>query len=219
MNVLQIPPLVKKLPAPKDELLHAFFRDDSLARMKGEPIAMWIVRFCEQLGKLNRVGVDVITALPDVAGWQALNLLGLTEDRIERVVSQLPDDIFPMDKISAELNRVFPTAHMNEPESSTPAIPPGRAWSSNARERVPRSVRPHHRWGQSRSTVAAERTRDQSGAASSAQWDTFEEVKDTEEEDNDGSGDTIDLRDLQENVRDELEVLATLQWTMARTMP
>ena len=44
MNVLQLHPLLKKLPARKNELLHAFFRDDSLARMKGEPIAMWLVR-------------------------------------------------------------------------------------------------------------------------------------------------------------------------------
>ena len=29
------------------------------------------VRFYEQLGKLNRVGVDIVTALPDIAGWQA----------------------------------------------------------------------------------------------------------------------------------------------------
>ena len=38
--------------------------------------------------------------------------------------------------------------------------------------------------------------------------DTLEEVVDTEDEDNDGS-DTIDPGDLQESVRDELEVLAT----------
>ena len=43
MSVLQSSPLVKKLPARKNELLHAFFRDDSLARTKGEPIAMWLV--------------------------------------------------------------------------------------------------------------------------------------------------------------------------------
>ena len=189
MNVLQTSPWVKKLPASKDDLLHAFFRDDSVARMKGEPIAMWLVRFYDQLSKLNRVGVDIVTALPDVAGWQALNLAGLTEDRIERVVSRLPDEAFPLDKISAELNRVFASVHMNEPVSSAPAVPPGRAWSSNERERVPRPVRLHHRW-----------TRDQSGPASSTQRDTFEEVRDTEEEDNDGSGDYV---------QDELEVLAT----------
>ena len=45
MNVLQSSPLVKKLPARKKELLHVFFRDDSLARTKGEPIAMWLVRY------------------------------------------------------------------------------------------------------------------------------------------------------------------------------
>ena len=128
---------MKKLPARKNELLHAFFRDDSLARTKGEPI--------EQLGKLNRVGIDTVAALPDVVGWQALNLAGLTEDRIEGVVSWLPDDTFPLDTISAELNRVFASVHMSEPVSATPAIPPGRAWTSNERERVPRRVRPHHR--------------------------------------------------------------------------
>ena len=206
MSVLQTSPLVKKLPARKNELLHAFFRDDSLARTKGEPIAMWLVRYNEQLGKLNRVGIDIVTSLPDVAGWQALNLAGLLEDRIERVVSRLPNDTFPLDTISAEINRVFASVHMSEPVSSTPAIPPGRAWSTNERERAPRNARLHHRWGQFRPTFAAERT--QNHSAWSAQWDTFEEVVDTEDEDNDGS-DTIDPGDLQEYVRDELEVLAT----------
>ena len=94
---------------------------------------MWLVRYCEQLGGLNRVGVDIVASLPDVAGWQALNLAGLREDRIERLVSRHPDDTFPLDKISAELYRMFASVHMNEPMSSTTAIPPSRAWSSNER--------------------------------------------------------------------------------------
>ena len=101
---------------------------------------------------------------------------------------------------------MFASVHMSERVYSTPAIPPGRAWSSNERERVSRNPRPHHRWGQSRPTFATERT--QNHSASSAQWDTSEEVVDTEDEDNDGSN-TIDPGDLQEYVRDELEVLAT----------
>ena len=121
-------------------------------------------------------------------------------------MSRLPHDTFPLDAISVERNRVFASVHVSEHMSSTPAIPPCRAWSSNERERVPRNPRPHRRWGESRPTFAAERTQNQS--ASSAQWDTFEEVVDTEDEDTDGS-DTIDLGDLQEYVRDELEVLAT----------
>ena len=88
------------------------------------------------------------------------------------------------------------------------------AWSSNERERVSRKLRPHHRWGQSRPTFATERTLNHS--ASSAQWDTFEEIVDTEDEDNDDS-DTIDPGDLQEYVRDELEVLAPA-WTMVKMM-
>ena len=100
MSVLQMSPLVKKLPARKNELLHAFFRDDSLARTKSRADCHAARAIPEQLGKLNRVG-------PDVADWQALNLAGLTEDRIERVVSRLLDDTFPLDKIFAELNRVF----------------------------------------------------------------------------------------------------------------
>ena len=214
VGVLQLSPLVKKLPARKNELLHAFFRDDSLARTTGEPIAMRLVRYNEQLGKLNRVGLDIVTSLPDVADWQALNLAGLTEDRIERVVSRLPDDTFPLDAISVGLNRVFASVHMSEHVSSIPAIPPRRAWSSNGRERVSRNPRPHHRWGQSRPTFATERT--QNHSASSAQWDTFEEVVDTEDEDNDGS-DTIDPGDLQEHVRDELEVLPPA-WTTVKRM-
>ena len=59
------------------------------------------------------------------------------------------------------------------------------------------SPRPHHRWGQSRPSFAAERTKNQS--ASSAQLDTFEEIVDIEDEDHDGS-DTIDPGDLQEYV-------------------
>ena len=115
-----------------------------------------------------------------------MNLAGPTEDRVERV-----GVTFQLDKTLAELN-------------------PDCAWSSNERERVPRPVRPHHRWVKSRPTFAAERAQNKSGAASSAQWDTFEEVIRTEEEeDNDGSGNTIDPGDLQEHVRDELEVLAT----------
>ena len=114
MSVFQSSPLVKELPARKNELLHAFFRDDPLARTKDEPIAVWLVRYNEQLGKLNRVGLDIVTSLPDAAGWQALNLAGLTEDRIERVVSRLPDDTFPLDTMSAELNRVFASVHMSE---------------------------------------------------------------------------------------------------------
>ena len=47
MSVLQSSPLVKKHPARKNELLHAFFRYDSLARTNGEPIAMW--RSCDSM--------------------------------------------------------------------------------------------------------------------------------------------------------------------------
>ena len=114
MSVLQSSPLVNKLLARKNELLHAFFRDDSLARTKGEPIAMWLVRYNEQLGQLNRVGLDIATSLPDVAGRKALNLAGLTEDRIEHVVSRLPDDTFPLDAISVELNCVFASFRAHE---------------------------------------------------------------------------------------------------------
>ena len=64
------------------------------------------------------VNLDIVTSLPDVSGWQASNLAGLTEDRIERVVSRLPDDTFPLDTISAELNRVLASVHMSEPVSS-----------------------------------------------------------------------------------------------------
>ena len=112
-----------------------------------------------------------------------------------------------VDTISAEINRVFASVHMSEPVSSTHC---DSSWSCLELQR-PRNkfhdlCLPHHRWRQSRPTFAAERTQNQS--ASSAQWDTFEEVVDTEEEDSDGS-DTIDPGDLQEYVRDELEVLAT----------
>ena len=123
---------------------------------------------------------------------------------------------FPLDAISAELNRVFASVHMSEPVSSTPAIPPGRAWSSNERERVPRNPRPHHRWGQSRPAFAAERT--QNHSASSAQWNTFEEVVDNEDEDNDGS-DTIDIRVIYKNTCEMNSWCWPLAWTMVKMMP
>ena len=97
---------------------------------------MWLVRYNDLRGKLNRVGLDIVSSLLDVAGWQVLNLAGPTEDRIERFVSRLLDETFPLD-----------------------AILPGRAWSSNERERVPRNPRPPHRWGQSRPTIAVENTK------------------------------------------------------------
>ena len=210
MNVLQSSPLVNELPARKNELLHAFFRDDSLARTKSEPIAMWLVRYNEQLGKLNRVGLDIVASLLDVAGWQALNLAGLTEDRIERVVSRLPDDTFPLDAI--ELNRVFASVHMSEHVSSTDS-----SWSSLELERArtcPTKSASSSSLGQSRPTFAAERTPNQS--ASSAQWDTCEEVVDTEDEDTDGS-DTIDPDDLQNTC--EMNSRCWLPaWTMVKTM-
>ena len=179
MTVLQMSPLVKKLPVRKNELLHAFFRDVSLARTKCEPIAVWLVRYYEQLGKLNRVGVDVVTALPDVAGWQALNLAGLTEDRIERVVSRLPEDTFPLDEISAELYRVFASVHMNEPVSSTLQsllVVPGEPMNGNEFLDLCVLI---IAGGNPDPPFAAERGQNQSGTASSAQWDTFEEGIDT----------------------------------------
>ena len=111
-------------------------------------------------------------------------------------------DTFPLDAISVELNRVFASVHMSEHVSSIPAIPPGRAWSSNERERVPRnpgdSPNPHLRQRENKINLL----RPHSGT-----------LVDTEDEDNDGS-DTIDPGDLQEYVRDELEVLGYLhgQW-------
>ena len=53
MNVFQSSSLVKKVPASKNELLHAFVRGDSLARTKGEPIAMWLVRYYEKPGQVE----------------------------------------------------------------------------------------------------------------------------------------------------------------------
>ena len=88
VQLLSTSPLVKKRPAR----LHAFFRDNSFASRQGEPITTWLVRYKEALGRLKTVGIDLVTLLPDIAGWQALNLAGLSEDRLERVVTKLPED-------------------------------------------------------------------------------------------------------------------------------
>ena len=126
MQVLGTSPLVRKLPARKNELLHAFFRDDSLARRQGEPVCTWLVRYEESLDKLRRVGINMVDALGDIAGWQALSLAGLSEDCLERVVSKLPNDSYPLDQIQAELNRVYATIHLSERTGSGPAIAAGR---------------------------------------------------------------------------------------------
>ena len=63
-----------------------------LARRLGEPITTWLVQYEEASGKLKQVSIDLVTLLPDIAGWQALHLAGLFEDRMERVVTKLPDD-------------------------------------------------------------------------------------------------------------------------------
>ena len=92
MKLLSTSPLVKKLPARKNDLLHAFFRDDCLARRLGKPMTIWLVRYEQALGNLKQVNIDLVTLLPDIAGLQALNLAGLSEDRLERIVTKLPDD-------------------------------------------------------------------------------------------------------------------------------
>ena len=66
-----------------------------------------------------------------------------------------------------------------------------------------------HRWGQSSPLLQQKRPEINPELFRPHSEDTSEEVMDTEEEDNDGSGETIDLSDWQEYVRDELEVLAT----------
>ena len=81
--ILATSPMVKKLPARKNELLHSFFRDDGLARKHGEPVTTWLVRYEEALARLKKVDIDLVALLPDIAGWQALNLAGLSEDRLE----------------------------------------------------------------------------------------------------------------------------------------
>ena len=173
---------------------------------------MWLVRSNEQLGKLNRVGVDIVAALPYVAGWQALNLAGLTEDRIKRVVSRLPDGTFSLDTISAELNRVFASVQMSEPVSSAP----GRAWRSNERERVPRSVRTHsplgsvqsHVFRQEEPKIRLEPLRSHNGTR-------LRKFTDTEEEDNDCS-DTIDPATCKNmcETRPRAWTLAEMMWQL-----
>ena len=69
MNVLEMSPLVKKLPARR------MSSSTTSSETKGEPIAMWLVRY-----RWSRQ--CHVTALQDVAGWQAQNLAGLTEDRM-----------------------------------------------------------------------------------------------------------------------------------------
>ena len=65
-------------------------------------------------------------------------LAGLTEDRIERVVSRLLDDTFPLDAISVELNLVFASVHMSEHVSATPAllVVPGAQTSENVSHEI-----------------------------------------------------------------------------------
>ena len=203
LQVLSTSPLVKKLPARKNELLHSFFRDDSLARRLGEPVTTWLVRYEEMLGKLKRVNIDLQALLPDIAGWQALNMAGLNEDRLERIVSKLPDDSYPLDRIQEELNRVYATIHISERASSAPAIAPGRSWTSTDRGG---SRPPAHAWrpqGRFRSTNVAARHYEEP--------DDYESIDDDDEEDDqeDDGDDDVDAGDLQSYVRSELEILAT----------
>ena len=88
------------------------------------------MRYEEALGKLKTVGIDLVTLLPDIAGWQAPNLAGLSEDALERVVTELPDDSCPLAAIQEELNRVYATIHISERSGSGPARAPGRSWTS-----------------------------------------------------------------------------------------
>ena len=130
MAVLSGSPLVKKLPARQSELLYSSFSDDNLACRLGEPITTWLVRYQEALGKLKAVNINVVSLLPDIAGWQALNLAGLSEDSLECVVSKLPDYSYPLDSIIMERNCVYATIHIGERSGSGPAIQPNRSSTS-----------------------------------------------------------------------------------------
>ena len=79
----------------------------------GEPVTTWLVRYEENLKCLVKVGINLEEALPEVVEWQAINMAGLNEDCLERIVDKLLDDQHPMDDW-ARLNPMHGATTLND---------------------------------------------------------------------------------------------------------
>ena len=107
MNVLEMSPLVKNLPARR------MSSSTTSSETKGEPDrhVACAIRWSGQCH---------VTALP-------LNLAGLTEDRMNVWCPGSLMTLFRLTRFLKNSIVCFASVHMNEPVSLTPAIPPSRA--------------------------------------------------------------------------------------------
>ena len=105
--------LGQQKPVQKCETLEKFFESTQHRRRRAERMADWLVRFEAGL-QLLRENVMDLNALGDVVGWFLLWKAGLTAERRERVVGNLPGEHCGFQRIRGLQVRMFPDVHAAE---------------------------------------------------------------------------------------------------------
>lgn len=113
-NSLQPGPATRKGSAMAE-----FFAKRFYWRRSGERVSDYITRFDAALQNMRESGFDD-EASPDLAGWWFMHMLGLTEERQERVMSALPDEHYDLPLLKRTALRLFADLHLAELQG-TPA--------------------------------------------------------------------------------------------------
>ena len=83
-----------------------FFETHKYHRAPGERMAEWITRWDEAVARLQEDGVDIVTGIPDLAGWFLLRMSNLSAFRRETVVGTFRDDSYQVPVIKRALLRL-----------------------------------------------------------------------------------------------------------------
>jgi len=97
----------------KGSAMAEFFAKKSYWRRTGERISDYITRFDSALQDMREAGFDA-EASPDLAGWWFVHMLGLTEERCERILSALPDESYSLPTLKKAALRLFADLHTAE---------------------------------------------------------------------------------------------------------
>ena len=119
--------LLQSKPVQRGERMESFFATNKFHRRPGMRMTEYNLLWHRGVEELAEVGIDLLQ-LGDVAGWFYLRGARLSEEQRERVLSTLPDEHFPVDRLKATLVRFFPALHLRE--ARRPPQPPPRSTSS-----------------------------------------------------------------------------------------